>query len=80
MKKLLKVEKWIIASSKNDVVYRCSEHGIFAKRKDVADGKCVRTNCNGIVEEVESPTPTVKKEEDKLSSSELDAMFGGWAK
>ena len=54
MKKLLKVEKWIIASSKNDVVYRCSEHGIFAKRKDVADGKCVRTNCNGIVEEVEN--------------------------
>lgn len=45
---------------------------------DLQDG-CEDTQ-SGIVEEVESPTPTVKKEEDKLSSSELDAMFGGWAK
>ena len=35
---------------------------------------------SAIVEEAESPTSTVKKEEDKLSSSELDAMFSGWAK
>lgn len=45
---------------------------------DLQDG-CEDTQ-SGIVEEVESPTPTVKKEEDKLSSSELDAMFSGWAK
>lgn len=54
MKKLLKIEKHIIAISKNEVVYRCSEHGIFAKRKDVADGKCVYKNCNGIIEEVQN--------------------------
>ena len=45
---------------------------------DLQDG-CEDTQ-SVIVEEVESPTPTVKKEEDKLSSSELDAMFSGWAK
>lgn len=55
MKKLLKIEKWLIATTtENETVYNCSEHGIFAKRNDVADGKCVHKDCNGIVSEVEN--------------------------
>ena len=55
MKKLLKIEKWIIATTtEKEVIYNCSEHGVFGKRIDVADGLCIHKDCKGVVTKVEN--------------------------
>ena len=50
MRRLSKVEKLIIAEYDEEFnAYDCSEHGIFMRRKDKDDSKCLYSNCEGIV-------------------------------
>ena len=51
-------------------------YGNYSELLDDLQGECGETQA--VEKKVEQPAP--KKEEDRLSSSELDAMFSGWAK
>lgn len=51
-------------------------YGNYSELLDDLQGECGETQA--VEKKAEQPAP--KKEEDRLSSSELDAMFSGWAK
>lgn len=42
MKRLLKVEKILIATTDTTkyITYRCAEHGVFQQRNDIKNGLC----------------------------------------
>ena len=64
-KKFAKTEKVIIAmdNGENYNTYRCDEHGVFQKRKDVDDSKCpyCKKACNP-VENIDELRQQFKKE------------------
>lgn len=42
MERFCKIEKFLIANvDDNYTTYRCDEHGVFQKRKDIDDGCCI---------------------------------------
>lgn len=66
MRRLSKVEKFIIAEYDEEFnAYYCSKHGIFMRSKDKDDGKCLYSNCEGvvtIVHDIEELKEKYKKE------------------